>query len=279
MHEHENLPSLEGWESTRETLHTYAKVAGAPARILAEPHPKWWHVSLEVTPEGLISKRMNHEALGERDLRMLLSLRSHALQVLLDGEVQDQFPLTNGQSATEMGLQLQARLASLGVVVELPEDKYANDEPRLYDRGFADRYLRAVNQVAKMMGTLRGTLLGDRSPVQLWPHHFDLAFEWFGSKKVTYEEDGEQSELPAQLNFGFAPGDSSYPDPYFYSNPWPFDEQLTTQSLPHGARWFTDGFKGSLLPYSDLVGDQQAADKLLSYYQRVFELARPILTD
>ena len=277
MHATESLPSLEGWESTRDTLHAYAQVAGAPARVLAEPHPKWWHLSMKVTPEGLLSNRMNHEALGEHALQMLLNLRSHALEVLLDAEVQDQFPLTNGQSATEIGLQLQARFAALGVVIELPEDKYANNDARSYDREFAERYLSAVGQTAGMMGVLRERLPGDRSPVQLWPHHFDLAFEWFGSKTVKVEKEGQESELSAQLNFGFAPGDSSFPDPYFYSNPWPFDEELTTQSLPHGARWFRDGFEGTLLPYSDLVGDDQAVDKLMSYYRRVFELAKPTL--
>ena len=111
--------------------------------------------------------------------------------------------------------------------------------------------------------------------MQLWPHNFDLAFEWFGTRTVMYDEPGGQRELPSQINFGFAPGDDSHPDPYFYSNPWPFDEQLVTRELPSGARWFTESWKGTLLPYSAMVG--QPDEKLLDYYRAVYELASPDL--
>lgn len=279
MTENKRWPSLEGWDATRDTLHAYAQVAGAPPRVLAEPHPKWWHISLNVGPEGLLSGNMSHEALGDRDLQMHLNLRKHALELLLDDRVEKSFDLRVGMTATEMGRDLQAALADIGAEVELPRDKFADDDPRHYDIEVAEKYLAAVRAVNDVMDRLRAGLDGDRSPVQLWPHHFDLAFEWFGTKTVTYEENGEQNELPAQLNFGFAPGDRSHREPYFYSNPWPFDEQLTEESLPHGARWFTEGFEGTLLPYARLAGDADAAQKLLAYYRKVFEVARPSLME
>jgi hypothetical protein len=269
--------SLKGWEDTRDSLHAYAKVAGAPARVLAEPHPKWWHVSLKVDDRGLYSSPMHHEALGQDELQISLNLQTHTLDVLLGKAIDTSFDLTAGDTATDLGRNLEAALKDLGIMANLPEGKYADDGPRRYDPEIAGRYLTVINAVKRVMTTLRGELDGDRSPVQLWPHHFDLAFEWFGTKRVTHEEDGEKVELPAQINFGFAPGDSSYPDPYFYSNPWPFEEKLTAESLPHDARWFSEGFNGTLLPYADLVGDDHAGEKLLSYYRRVFELARPTL--
>ncbi len=279
MNVNKNWPSLEGWEDTRDSLHAYARVAGAPPRVLAEPHPKWWHVSLNVGPEGLLSETMSHAAIGDGVLQMHLNLRTHALELLLDGEVESRFDLSVGKTATEMGSELQAALANLGIEVQLPEEKYADDNPRPYDREFAEKYLAVVKSVSDTMKTLREQLDGERSPVQLWPHHFDLAFEWFGTKVVTYEENGEESEYSAQLNFGFAPGDSSYPDPYFYSNPWPFDEDLTGEPLPHDARWFTEGFEGTLLPYKHLADDENAPEKLLAFYRKVFELAKPTLME
>ncbi|NIM24684.1 MAG: hypothetical protein GTO43_10455, partial [Armatimonadetes bacterium] len=79
------------------------------------------------------------------------------------------------------------------------------------------------------------------------------------------------------INFGFSPGDGSYPTPYFYSNPWPFDRAFMDTSLPSGARWFTESWEGSLLPYATLVGEADADKLLLDYFQAVYEVASPRL--
>jgi hypothetical protein len=101
--------------------------------------------------------------------------------------------------------------------------------------------LVSTNQVFKKH---IATLSGDVGQVQLWPHHFDLAVEWFGTRVVEYQEGDEVQEYPSQLNLGLSPGDSGHPEPYFYSNPWPFEkDQLLDKSLPEGARWFTEGGK------------------------------------
>ena len=112
-------------------------------------------------------------------------------------------------------------------------------------------------------------------PVQLWPHGFDLAFEWFGTRTETYEENGQITEYPSQINLGFYPAGDR---PYFYSNPWPFEgDVLTGEPLPHGAEWHTDGWQGSVLHYDLLTGIPDANTKLLEYAKRVHELASPTL--
>jgi hypothetical protein len=123
----------------------------------------------------------------------------------------------------------------------------------------------------------RATLSGETGPVQLWPHGFDLAFEWFGPRVHVFEERGERQELPSQLSLGFFPGSPGVA-PYFYSNPWPFEtDALLGQPLPEGARWHTEGWQGTLLPYEVLVGDPNADERLLAYARRVFELTAPTL--
>ena len=112
------------------------------------------------------------------------------------------------------------------------------------------------------------------SPLQLWPHGFDLSFEWFGTKVETHEEGGEVQEYPSQLNLGFYPAG----DAYFYSNPWPFDEALPATQLPHGAVWNTEGWQGTKLEYAGLVGDPDAAAKLGEYAAAVYKAAAPTLS-
>jgi hypothetical protein len=97
---------------------------------------------------------------------------------------------------------------------------------------------------------------------------------------MEYQEGGQIEKYPSQLNLGFSPGESSHPEPYFYSNPWPFEgDQLVDKPLPSGARWFTESWQGSILEYNSLVGDSQAEDKLLAYARAVYDLASPTLTE
>jgi hypothetical protein len=95
---------------------------------------------------------------------------------------------------------------------------------------------------------------------------------------VEYDEGGEVQQYPAQLNLGLSPGDSGHPEPYFYSNPWPFEaDKLLDKPLPAGACWFTEGWEGSILPYAELVGDSNAEARLLEYARAVYEIASPTL--
>lgn len=270
-------PSLEGWDGTKNSLHSAARIVGSVPRMLAEPHPKWWHVSLKVCEDGLYSDEMTHAALGDAALQVALNLRQHKLELMVGESLEIGFPLTGGESASTLGRKLNDALVDIGISVVLPEEIYAGDAPLSIDSEATERYRTAINAIAAAMNAFREQLDGEVSPVQLWPHHFDLAFEWFGTKMVAYQEAGQEKHSPAQLNFGFAPGDSNHAGAYFYSNPWPFEPSLTTHALPHGARWISEGFEGTLLPYVNLAGDELPGSKLGEYYSAVLELAEPTL--
>ena len=49
---------LSHFEATKKTLHGYSKVVGTIPRSHALPHPKWWHISLSVVPDGLVTQNM-----------------------------------------------------------------------------------------------------------------------------------------------------------------------------------------------------------------------------
>jgi len=83
-------------------------------------------------------------------------------------------------------------------------------------------------------------------------------------------------EAPAQLGFGFSTGDDSHPGAYYYANPWPFEKEFCEASLPEGARWHSEGWEGSLLPYEAVM--PEGSDLLACYLQRVYEVASPRLT-
>jgi hypothetical protein len=209
-------------------------------------------------------------------LRMDLLGHQVAL-VTIQGETRH-FSMMEGLSSIEFGDQLIGAVVGLGLSADYARQKFENDEPRQYDPEVAEKYFALLTNVDRIFKAHRANLGGEKGPVQLWPHGFDLAFEWFGTRRVEYEEHGQTRQLPAQLNLGFSPGEAGHPQPYFYSNPWPFEEApLVGKPLPSGARWFTESWKGSILPYEELVDDERAEERLLAYARAVYEISAPTL--
>ncbi len=131
-----------------------------------------------------------------------------------------------------MADRLHAAVAQFGLPPEYDAGKYADDNATVYDIDAAERFLNTLVVIDGIFEDHRAALEGECSPVQLWPHGFDLAFEWFGTRQVQHEENGRMETYPSQLNLGFYPGNEEN-EAYFYSNPFPFDEAaLTSHALP-----------------------------------------------
>ena len=62
------------------------------------------------------------------------------------------------------------------------------------------------------------------------------------------------------MNFGFAFGDESVPEPYFYVTAYPLPKEMPEVALPAGTEWKSDDFSGAVLLYRDLIatGDPNA---------------------
>ena len=91
---------------------------------------------------------------------------------------------------------------------------------------------------------------GDPSLVQLWPEHFDIAFE--------LGDDG----AGCRANYGVSPGDDDHPEPYLYVGPW--DTSVS------GEGWNARGFTGAELTYAELISapDQRRAALEFMYDRR-----------
>jgi len=264
------LPALKQWTPTRDTLQAYAKVLGAIRGATHPPHPQWWHISLQPQRTGLTTGPLES---ADGPVRIDLNIAKQKVILTADGATKGSFRLGE-VTATELGESLLSKLTKLGIEVSPPAEKWQSETPRPYDTGSAHAYLDALNMVADVFRQVHDSLPGRTSPVQLWPHHFDLSFEWFSEKQVSFEEHGETQQSPAQIGFGFSTGDEGHPAPYFYANPWEFDDRFLERELPGRARWNTEGWKGSLLAYSDL----EDSPRLAAYLRGVFEIAAPVLS-
>lgn len=264
--------SLDNFEPTRQTLHLYSQALGVVPRLHGITHPKWWHISLKLRPDGLTTNNLPLPDGGVLALR--LDLYQHQLIVETSDGASQSVSLQDRLTGSQMGEWVITAVAQHGLTGDFARDKFESDEARDYDPAQAERFWRVLTNVARTFEKHRANLEGIVSPVQVWPHGFDIAFDWFGSRVERAEEHGEVQEFPAQLNLGFYPGG----DPYFYSNPWPFEaDALLDKPLPHGAVWHTEVWQGSKLPYNNLANSPDAETKLLDYAQAVYDLAAPTL--
>ena len=85
----------------------------------------------------------------------------------------------------------------------------------------------------------------DPSQVQLWPEHFDIAFE------LGDEQGGRRA------NHGASPGDDDHDEPYLYVGPWTAEVS--------GPLWNASGFSGAELTYAELLAAPDARRLALDF--------------
>ncbi len=91
----------------------------------------------------------------------------------------------------------------------------------------------------------------DVSEINLWPEHFDIAFE------AGAEEAGRRA------NYGGSPGDEEHEQPYLYVGPWTAEVE--------GELWNATGFTGAELVYSDLLDAEDAERAALDFFRTRFD--------
>ena len=91
------------------------------------------------------------------------------------------------------------------------------------------------------------------SRVQLWPEHFDLAFEM-----------GDY-EAGRRASYGASPGDGTHPEPYLYVAAW----SEVDRSNPY---WNDTSFNGAALPYRVLLAADDPRRTALDFFRRGFEV-------
>ena len=110
----ENIfPSLAGFEPTRQTLHRYSNILGVVPRAHGKAHPKWWHISLKMEPDGLATDKMALPGGGNFVLKM--DLRRHDIVLATSSGEEQRWSMADGKTANELGDQVLGAVADLGL--------------------------------------------------------------------------------------------------------------------------------------------------------------------
>lgn len=113
----------------------------------------------------------------------------------------------------------------------------------------------------------RADIREETSPIQLWPHHFDLSILWLPGGKIPGQDPDDEENSDQQMNFGFTFGDEGIPEPYFYVTAYPLPDSLPELELPADATWHTEGFSGAIVTYRTLIETTDPAARLLDLWR------------
>jgi hypothetical protein len=131
--------------------------------------------------------------------------------------------------------------------------------------------LRSVNAA---LGEFRAGIREETSPIQIWPHHFDLAMLWLPGEKIPGQNPDDEESSDKQMNFGFTFGDEGIPEPYFYVTAYPLPESFASLTLPRGTVWRTEGFSGAVLLYRTLIENENPGGYLVSLWNDLLSAGR-----
>ena len=272
-----SIPALKlsDWNSTRDTLHQYAGIIGEFRTQYMPKSKHWWHITLNVSARGLTTTPF---PVAGQNIELTLNLVTDQLEIDSSEGWGDALPLAT-QSTAEVCRWIVTTLANAGI--QLKENLFSdfiNEEARPYDAQAISRYLQVINWIDSVFKTFKNGLRNETSPVQIFPHHFDLAMNWFSGRLVPEVDPADVENADEQMNFGFVSGDGSIPDAYFYATAYPAPAGWTDLTLPKGAYWHTEGWVGAILPYAVLleVDDPQAL--LFNYLQSVQKHGEKLMT-
>ena len=257
--------SLDDLKPTLATLQVYAQFIGKVRRALTPRQKHWSHVSLRVAVNGITTTPIPEDSIT---FELVLDLIAHGL-VITTSRGEQWSESLEGLSAARLCEEGLSALAGFGINPEIDRSLFSDTTAGRYDAGIARQYFNALSQIDMVLKKYQGTLREETSPVQLWPHHVDLAMLWFSGRLVPGVDPADEENADEQMNFGFAPGDEGIPAPYFYITAYPMPDGLTDTRLPADAKWLTERFTGAVMMYEAIANADDPAEKLLDFFRIV----------
>lgn len=253
-------------KGSKDALHAYAKILGNWLKSCQPKRKHWWHASLRPSLKGLTTGVV-HAPVG---FELELDLTASLLRGTTYGGAELVEPL-QGQSAAELATSIASFLTEAGLrdAPEAPQDTGAF----AYDVEQVKRMHEALFNLSFAFAELRARIPEETSPIQIWPHHFDLSMLWLPGEKIPGDPDDEEYS-DKQMNFGFTFGDETFPDPYLYVTAYPTLDAMAELALPADAQWHREGFTGVVLDYARLAAQRDPYRDLENLLERLVAAGR-----
>ncbi len=262
---------FDGSVPTRTALHAYARILGDWLKACRPRRKHWWHASLRPSLNGLTTGVV-HAGIG---FEVELDLKNSRISGQTSEATRLDEPL-DGQSALEFSRLLADFLTANGVDSSLVPSTEDYGDARFDDYSVAHARVlgEVLSSVSGSMAEFRAAIREETSPIQLWPHHFDLSVLWLPGEKIDGEDPENEEYSDKQMNFGFTFGDEAIAEPYFYITAYPMADGMMSIHLPPGTRWHTDSFTGALLTYQSLLESDDPHGYLLELWTGLLAAGR-----
>lgn len=257
------LPALQNWDATRQSLHLAAQVVGGIKKVSVLPLPNYAHLGLYVYKDGLTSGRLSDG--GELELNFAQSI---IIYTCPKGEVST--VSMQGHTQTSLTDAVLKAMTDAGHSANNVDRAQIVDQTALsVDAKTSAEYQQALYSIYSAIARFRARLIGNMSPIIVFPHGFDASFLWF--------KRGSEERSDPHLNFGFSPGSAGFPRPYIYSYASPLPEAYFDVTLPAPAHFVRDPWKGIVIDYDTLATETDPETVLEQTLIKIQAAVAPLL--
>jgi hypothetical protein len=245
------------WKDTYATLHMWAQIVGKIALALAPPLNHSWGVTLQVSPHGLVTRRLPN---GDQSFTMEFDFVDHRLAIRASSGSERAVRL-RPRTVADFYAEVMGVLSEMGLgvaiwpmPVEIPSPiRFDQDTVHgSYDPVSANRFWRILTAAEDVLTQSRCTFIGKSSPAHFFWGGFDLAVTRF-SGRLAPPRDGPAFMREAYshevISHGFWPGSAPVWEPAFYAYAVPEPPGLRDVAVQPAAAFYHRELGEFILPY------------------------------
>jgi hypothetical protein len=155
------------WESSRNTIHLYAKLLGKIRAVFTPKQKHWWNVSLRVSAGGLTTTPI---AVPDQNKSIELELNFVRHKIIICSSLGERQEITlKRQSIHKLYKDVLWILASMNAHPKLDDSLFSGEEDLPYDQARIESFWYMFAQLDLIFKEFKGDLREESSPVQLWP--------------------------------------------------------------------------------------------------------------
>jgi hypothetical protein len=175
---------------------------------------------------------------------------------------------TKNKSIHALGQELMQELKTNGIDITIKAEKIENKEILTIDNSLAKDVALTFWKLYSGLARVKAGILGTVSPLVLWTHHFDMAFLYFVTEKLT--------ESDPTIAFGFSPQSDGIPRPYAYMYAWDGKAyvELEESDLFEKSQLWDKGWKGVFFSYDEMLTFQDPIKQFEDFYRHFFKAFR-----
>ncbi|MCA9383470.1 hypothetical protein KC909_03830 [Candidatus Dojkabacteria bacterium] len=231
-------------------IHKLFRTIGSFSALLAKERPNWMHVGFKVNQKSISTDYFSKSA-GEK---VVIEPRKLIIKFISANGKENKLHLTPTISSIEI---FEFIASKVNKECELPPLTNHTLAPLGINTELFIDIFEAVSFMQQIFTQLENKFGIEQSTIKLWPHHLDLAFNWYNP-----------NDIEQLIYHGFSLGDETIQMPYLatYIHPWPKDflPRVKKPQYYNDKEW-----RGIVLNYSDIKTSEEVVDFFTTHHEQL----------